>query len=850
MGKGTIASGGADGLYSVTLDYGQAARDARVADINADLARLVTTIAALQAALDAAQAIEDAQRIVVDAAIETYIAVSKAGVKAAIEPALDAYTEAATALAKLKGDTARVRIPLDLMKARQVQLTKDLARWTALVMTETVPAWCADLTEDATGLVATVEIPGENKLVLIAPAAPAPVAADGLLTAREVQTPAQVFWNAAVLPGWQKYKPTYRRGTITAIDHTADTADVTLDADLSSAQALNINPAATLAAVPVQYMTCHSAAFEAGDKCVVKFTNQDWAQPKVVGFVDHPKSCGGNLHCLPWSAAAPTGYPAAAPSSYWPRVLTSAAPVALMPFQPPHSSLGYHPGATSWCNPDITLNNLPVVLTWRGPDYRYSPCTDWAVINDGNWSLGHLQQLGQGMDPFVDSYIVWVNGKRIGTPVTKIIAAALYKPEPVDRPQRIILRLFTDYYFPSIGADRMTAFYDVECAGADAEARVLTLARLVAGDELAITATYPGPVYSAPGWRKLVQRPHFNQSGTAIAGICSWNTFYKPFTLAASDPAAPVLMAVAEVTSSADHAQASVWSWVGEPTWTGTTTDTVTTSETEIKQTFYAADFVGDVPVTLYTEATVTRTTSSSGTYAATFGPPEGSGPEAVYETYADTTSSMTISNRTIRLVHTLHGELKSKTYTGSIGAQTTVLHQDNGFFCGDLSKNMICFGLAETDITYSQDSINAVDTKTVTRYNPRYLLEFWYLSPTSAALVKSAHTVTGGYHFTGSTDPYVYAVTPPSSGGYWRSPLTIYSYTSTAVRNQTAPANWEWPFQHAAADPLGRVAYFGAGQYQQGANVLLRAADDTLLTVPAYAPGGYPNTLMSPVIF
>jgi hypothetical protein len=335
MGKATIASGGTDGLYQVTLDYGQAARDARLAKINSDLAALVSKIAAAQSSLDAQQAIEDAQKVVVDAAINTYITISNAvgpaleavnaaqnaladvqadefatpedlaaaqatltaaneayaGAKAAIEPALKDYTEAATELARIKGATADLRIPLNVLKSEQAQLTKDLATWAALVLTETVPAWCADLTEDASGLVATVEIPGENALVLVAPAAPAPTATDGVLTAREVQSPEQAFWNAAVLPGWQKWKPTYRRGTITAIDYDADTASVTLFEDVSSARNLPINQSSNLTAVPVDYMQCDAEAFAVGDVVVVKFTGQDWANPKVIGFCDNPKAC-------------------------------------------------------------------------------------------------------------------------------------------------------------------------------------------------------------------------------------------------------------------------------------------------------------------------------------------------------------------------------------------------------------------------------------------------------------------------------------------------------------------------------------------------------------------------------
>ena len=308
MGKATIASGGTDGLYQVTLDYGQAARDARLAKINSDLAALVGKIAAAQASLDAQQAIEDAQKVVVDAAIDAYITVSNTpeAPASALENTLKNYTDAATALAKIKGDTAALRIPLDVLKSEQAQLKKDQSTWTALVLTETVSAWCADLTEDASGLVATVEIPGENALVLIAPAAPAPTAADGALAAREVQSPEQVFWNAAVLPGWQRWKPTYRLGTITALDVEADTASVTLDAAYSSAQGLNVNQATSLTAVPVVYMSCNALAFEVGDRCVVAFTGQSQDAPKVIGFRDHPKACAPEFVLVPITAPNPT----------------------------------------------------------------------------------------------------------------------------------------------------------------------------------------------------------------------------------------------------------------------------------------------------------------------------------------------------------------------------------------------------------------------------------------------------------------------------------------------------------------------------------------------------------------
>lgn len=51
-----------------------------------------------------------------------------------------------------------------------------------------------------------------------------------------------------------------------------------------------------LSRVPIEYMTCNAMAFADLDEVLVKFENQDWAQPKVIGFKSNPKSCGlGNI---------------------------------------------------------------------------------------------------------------------------------------------------------------------------------------------------------------------------------------------------------------------------------------------------------------------------------------------------------------------------------------------------------------------------------------------------------------------------------------------------------------------------------------------------------------------------
>lgn len=298
MGKATILSGGDDGKYSVKLDYGKAARDAKVKRINDRLTKLGPQISEAESKLDAQKIIETSKRAAVSSAIASFIAAANAvpRVQDAVDKALKAYTQAGTALNKEKGKTGALTAALEILQTEQAQLKKDKVYWTNLVLEDTKDVWCADLTQDGTGDVATIEIPGESKHTLIAPEARKPTDADGVMMAREVQSGAQVFFNAAILPGWQKFKPTFRAGTITDIDYAKDTADVTLsEADVSSAQKLKINQTDTLEKVPVEYMSCNSAAFNVGDVCVVQFESQDWAKPKVIGFFDNPKPCGSGI---------------------------------------------------------------------------------------------------------------------------------------------------------------------------------------------------------------------------------------------------------------------------------------------------------------------------------------------------------------------------------------------------------------------------------------------------------------------------------------------------------------------------------------------------------------------------
>lgn len=238
MGKGTINSHIGDGQYSVELNFDVSRVDGWITELTAAISYWETKIAAM------------------DPGLEKDLATLK---KAALEKR-KSY---------LEGNT-----PAD----------------------PTISAWCADLTEDLSGSVGTIEVPGERGTVLIQPGHDGNAAydsdRDGQIQPIIASPAAQVFYNLAMLPGWQKWKPNFRFGTITAIDTDLDTCSVDVEAAASSAQGLDVNQAISISDITIEYMDCDSAAFEVGDDVLIKFEGNDWASPKVVGFKDNPQPCG------------------------------------------------------------------------------------------------------------------------------------------------------------------------------------------------------------------------------------------------------------------------------------------------------------------------------------------------------------------------------------------------------------------------------------------------------------------------------------------------------------------------------------------------------------------------------
>lgn len=162
--------------------------------------------------------------------------------------------------------------------------------------------WCADYTEELSGEVDTVEINGSPvPAIQIAPGGASELTAGSKLANIMAMSPSGAALAWMLLPGWQRWRPTYRVGTIHDIDYEAGTASVTLDEAVSIAQGLNIVPTTELTGIRGRYMECDLWAFEEDDRVVVEFVGQinsateasPTAGPVVVGFETAPRPCSG-----------------------------------------------------------------------------------------------------------------------------------------------------------------------------------------------------------------------------------------------------------------------------------------------------------------------------------------------------------------------------------------------------------------------------------------------------------------------------------------------------------------------------------------------------------------------------
>lgn len=296
MGKARIVSGGEDGRYWVELLHN---RDR----IDAELADLTQRLTDLQAELDALEAEREplvAERNWIATDIDEAVASAEDGDVPDVEALL---VELAQVSAKIQALDARIA----MLKGRILVARKRQQMLQAVPENPTQEAWCADLTEDLAGEVATVEVPAEGivgqfltwRRMQIRPGffdrAAYLKPRDGQMFHRQGMSPEQAYFSAAILPGVQRWRPQYRIGTLVSVDQGNDTCSLNLQSEDSSAQGLIIDPPVintlTLSGVPIEYMDCNAMPFEVGDRVLVEFQDRDWAQPRVIGFEKEPKGC-------------------------------------------------------------------------------------------------------------------------------------------------------------------------------------------------------------------------------------------------------------------------------------------------------------------------------------------------------------------------------------------------------------------------------------------------------------------------------------------------------------------------------------------------------------------------------
>ena len=274
MGKAEIVSNAGKGQYGVKILWDRTRALARIAKLTTDIAWYDATITTLAAELVAL-------RIAYEAA------------KVAVSPPTP-FSELAAMASAINAKQANH----DLYLVERSSKSKMKKLLEAIPVDPAASAWCADYSTALTGNVGTIEPNGEPSGFIVRPgyqgAAAYSATRDGQIQNVMSNTPEGTFYNKALMPGWQKWKPTFRIGTLTSINTTLNTCELTLDTKISREQPednLDINQGTALVNVPIVYMSCNSRAFAVNDRVVVEFTDKDFTKPTVIGFESNPKPC-------------------------------------------------------------------------------------------------------------------------------------------------------------------------------------------------------------------------------------------------------------------------------------------------------------------------------------------------------------------------------------------------------------------------------------------------------------------------------------------------------------------------------------------------------------------------------
>lgn len=503
------------------------------------------------------------------------------------------------------------------------------------------------------------------------------------------------------------------------------------------------------------------------------------------------------------------------------------------------SALADHPGHVLWSNPLIKFGGRPITVTWRGPRDRYSLSTGWS----GSTIVAHEEaSFTIGGSIFKDSGYVWINDRRIDTGLVKVAAACICRPDPIGDPTGHVLRVCSD----RVGTSRGYKVVDLAPGGAPVSLKTLCEAKT-----LAVVNTYTATDFNASPsgsqWN-ILQRPHFNASGTQLATIIAKasGTFGAIF-----DATTWAIDSTVDTPTS----QSLVLTQLSATQWTSDSTNHVSK--------IVAMDFDVDSPVYLHTYLNIDTHEDGSNGQGAGAGIHVTDAVDrewGIVHSSLGTLFSSTQSTTDEVIVDSAHNPPTSGSYTR--GATPDASMQ----FIGDLARGTFAVGYTTaigietatgTTFTYN---VSITGTNVATNHETRLTFDVYLDNVLAASGTTGAFTNAAGATSLGDVfiDYPRYNSTPSSTST--SSSTTGGGGVSTANSNNGTPG-FGVQYKHCAVHPLRKAAYLG-GLFYLGGDTPARtstprfgleiAAFDPPSGVvtdnpPAYAGGTYP-TLSAPV--
>ena len=342
MGKGRIIENLGGGLYNVAIVRDLRGINAKISIIDTQINTLTNEIIPdLESQETAAEAAANTARTELNNAIDDY----RLGLigKDEVIAATRNYNQKLAEWQKIVS-----LLDVKKLEVESLERERDFLQKSFTAAKSNFQARCIDGQDDLSGDVGTIEVPGELGRLFIQPGyngnAAYNTTRDGILQPIMASTPAGAFLNRGILPGWQKFMPTYRVGTIQSFTEIScplylwdipsygqfgwvkmvTGCTILLDGAISSAQGLNVNQASILENVPFSYTPKGSGYewytniatgapfpmspvdvsfmdFDIGSRVIVKFQNQDWNSPVIIGFEVSPKRVYLKIKLL-WSA--------------------------------------------------------------------------------------------------------------------------------------------------------------------------------------------------------------------------------------------------------------------------------------------------------------------------------------------------------------------------------------------------------------------------------------------------------------------------------------------------------------------------------------------------------------------